>query len=226
MLRLLLPALALATTALAAPVPKETDAGRMTRIYGTVHDPKKDSTFRPVGTALEIAVPNEQRLLGPWCQVFNAPRVWREVRGDFTVTVRVSFPIRPKLPARHAEVAEARAGGGLVVWIDDGNFLTVTRDEREYKSEPGEFFRTEVNNEARAGSYSEYSEPGRTGYLRVYRKGNVFESRYSTDGKKWKLLRQYELEWADEVKVGVVAENSFNAPFEILFDEYALVLTK
>jgi regulation of enolase protein 1 (concanavalin A-like superfamily) len=196
----------------------------MTRIYGSTYDPDKGADFKPSGDTLRIAVPGEPRLLGPWCKVFNAPRVWREVTGDFTVTVRVSFPIRSKIPPQHEDesVSEVRASGGLVVWTDTENFMTVTRDERKYDGEPGEYFRAETLVEGVAQSFAEYSAPGQSGYLRAQRNGKVLVGRYSLDGKKWTLLHWREGEWGNTVKVGVVAENSFRAPFEAVFDEYAL----
>src|SRR4051812_14203958 len=99
---LLLPVVFLvAGAALAAPVPKEDDAARMVRVYGIAEDPDKDTGFKPSGDTLHLILPQEKRLLG-W-RTANAPRVWREVRGDFTVAVRVSFPIRAEIPPKHDE---------------------------------------------------------------------------------------------------------------------------
>ena len=47
-----------------------------------------------------------------------------------------------------------------------------------------------------------------------------------TDGKKWKPLCLHELVWGDRVKVGVVAENSFKAPFDVAFDGYTITFAK
>jgi hypothetical protein len=225
MCRALTAGLLLTPVLLAAPVPKD-GAVRMNRAYGTPHDPDKGAEFRPVGDALRVALPHTPRLLGPWCGVVNAPRVWREVRGDFTATVRVSFPVRPRLPAKHDDVPESRAGGGLVVWLDADNFLTVTRDERECAGEPGEFYRLEMRDGGKAKGYAEYTDPRQAGYLRARRTGKQIEGSYSTDGKKWKVLALCDAEWAEHLKVGVVAENSYKAPFDLTFDEYALAPAK
>jgi regulation of enolase protein 1 (concanavalin A-like superfamily) len=226
MSRCLIVGLLLTPVLMAAPVPREDDVGRMHRIYGTTHDPDDGAEFRPSGNTLRIVVPHEPRLLSPWSKMFNAPRVWREVRGDFTATVRVSFPIRSAIPRKHEEVSESRSGGGLVVWLDEQNLLTVTRDEHEFEGEPGEFFRSELRNEGSATGYSKYSAPTQSGYVRAERTEKQFVGSYSTDGKTWKRLDSYELEWGESTRVGVVAENSYKAPFEIVFDEYVLTRTK
>jgi regulation of enolase protein 1 (concanavalin A-like superfamily) len=220
---LLLP---LASYAVSAPVPKEDGAAEMRRIYGVTVDPEEVCKFESKDGSLRITLPNYPRLLSPWSKVFNAPRVWREVTGDFTVALRVSFPIRPMIPPKHQNVTQSRASGGLVVWADDDDFVTVTRDERETDGEPAEFFRAEANCGGRARGYAEYRAPAEFGYLQLQRKGKEVTSHFSSDGKKWKPLFTFEAGWSDAVKVGVVAENSYNAEFTATFTEYTLTVPK
>jgi hypothetical protein len=138
----------------------------------------------------------------------------------------VSFPIRSAVPDGLAGEYERHAGGGLVVWNSDENFLTVTRDEWPHDNKPAVQFRGEARTAGRARSDTESSALDRSGYLRVQRKGTELEGSYSTDGTKWTLLHSYAGDWRDTLKVGVVAENSFKAPFEIVFDEYAITFAK
>lgn len=210
----------------AAPVPKEDDFGRMRRIYGTVHDPDKGTEFKPSGDTLHVVLPRQYRLLDAWRGATNAPRAWREVRGDFTVTVRVSFPIRPEVPARQSNHFEVRAGGGLVVWADPDNFLTVARDEQLFGKKLGERFRGERRVAGRARTDAEQVATAPSGHVRVERKGKAFEASYSADGKKWEQLCSFEADWIDTPKVGVFAENNYEAPFEIVFSEYKLTTAK
>jgi hypothetical protein len=222
MSRVILVLLLIVPAVSAAPVPKEDDAVRMKRLYGIPFDPEKACKFEPKGTSLRLYLPNQPLLLSGWDKIFTAPRVWRSVKGDFTVTVRVSFTIRAKMPERHADADRSRASGGLVVWGDDKEFMTVTRDEREASGEAGEFFRAEACIAGAVSGYSEYAESPGSAYLRISREGADTSTAYSLDGKKWKRLGTYAVKWGDEVTVGVVAENSYKAPFEVVFDEYAM----
>ncbi len=209
----------------AAPVPKD-EAGRITRLYGTIHDPGKGAEFRNTGDTLRVSVPLGPHLLAHAKGVVNAPRVWREIRGNFTVTVKVLFPIRSPTPVKHTDAIESRAGGGLVVWLDDKNFLTLTRDERESDGAPGEYFRSECCNKGSIRGSADYSAPQQSGFVRVERWEKGLICSYSLDGKKWKPLGSYSAEWGETLKVGVVAENGFKAPFDIAFDEYKVTLAK
>jgi regulation of enolase protein 1 (concanavalin A-like superfamily) len=209
----------------AAPVPKD-ESGRIARVYGTTHDPDKGAEFRNIGDTLIISAPLAPRLFAPFGKIANAPRVWREVQGNFTVTVKVSFLIRPAVPAKHKDAFEARAGGGLVVWLDDESYLTLTREERENDGAPGEYIRSEWCHKGSIRGTSDYSAPQRSGYLRVERWEKGLTCRHSRDGKKWAPLGSYAMEWGAALKVGVLAENGFKEPFEVAFDEYTLTLTK
>jgi regulation of enolase protein 1 (concanavalin A-like superfamily) len=227
MFRLALPIVFLACAVIvAAPIPKDdSDAGRMQRIYGSVFDPKEGVEFRPSGGSLHIKLPRGKKfLLAPQHEFFNAPRVLRDVKGDFTATVRVSFPIRSEVPAKFSNIREGWAGGGLVVWLDNANFLTVTRDEKPFGKTPGEYFRSEARSKLSVRGESEAAETGTAGYVRVSRLGNRFVGSYSTDGKKWKHFGKHDFSWEADtvVKVGVIAENGLDAPFELIFDEYVL----
>lgn len=209
----------------AAPVPKD-ETGRIARVYGTIHDPDKGAEFRNVGDTLILGVPLAPRLFAPFEKIANGPRVWRDVRGNFTVTVRVSFPIRPKIPEKHKDAAIARASGGLVVWLNQDSYLTFTRDERASDSAPGEYFRSEWCHKGSIQGAAHYTTPQRSGYLRIVRWDKGLACSYNPDGKKWKSLDSYPIEWGEVLKVGVVAENGFQAPFEVTFDEHALAITK
>ena len=198
----------------AAPVPKD-EAGRITRVYGTVHDPDKGAELRTAGDTLHFSVPLGPRLFVPFKGVHNAPRVWREVRGNFVVSVKVSFPIRTAIPPRHKDAAAARAGAGLVVWLDEESYLTLTRDERESDGKPGEYFRSEWCQKISNRSSADFAAPGRSGYLRVERWEKGLNCSHSLDGKKWtaqeisaqilgKLKRDAEAYVGDNVTQAVV----------------------
>ena len=89
MSRSLIAGLLIAPVLVAAPVPKdETDAGRMQRIYGSVHDPDKVAEFKLSGDSLQIIVPKEEphsttpRACGARSRVISRrPSGWRSPSG-------------------------------------------------------------------------------------------------------------------------------------------------
>ena len=101
------------TTAVATPVPRrppEDDAARLRRLYGTPADPDEDCTIELLkGDALRLAMPASRHTVEAAPGRMNAPHTWAEVKGDFTATVRVGFPIRPDPPPRDSIMAKSNA---------------------------------------------------------------------------------------------------------------------
>jgi regulation of enolase protein 1 (concanavalin A-like superfamily) len=210
----------------AAPVPKENDAARMLRIYGTTVDPDKDCAFEMAGEKLRIMIPAKHHSRSLNSTQWNAPRVARVVEGDFTVTVRVAFPIRP-LPGPDADESEDRfATAGLVVWEDNGETVWVTRSESHAVDRQERFgWNWWLNGSNRLVSVAGFDKVGEAAYLRLARKGPKLTTNFSRDGKEWTpdtRLGVLDVGWTGPVRVGVIAENGYRATFEAAFDEYRL----
>src|SRR5262249_34889176 len=90
MTRFCLPLLLAAPLVVAAPVPRESHADKIRRLYGTPEDPDKVCTFALDGNALRLTAAKGLRGLNPSRGLVNAPRTLRPVRGDFEATVRVT----------------------------------------------------------------------------------------------------------------------------------------
>ena len=63
-------------------------------------------------------------------------------------------------------------------------------------------------------------------FVRLKREGQDVTTAYSRDGKEWFEFNVWTVAWSDTVKVGVVAENGNNTPFNVTFDQYTLMQPK
>ena len=63
-------------------------------------------------------------------------------------------------------------------------------------------------------------------FVRLKREGQEVTTAYSRDGKEWFEFNVWTVAWSDTVKIGVVAENGCNAPFNVTFDKYSLTQPK
>jgi hypothetical protein len=222
------------TSFVAAPAPKETDAARMRRIYGEILDPDKDCKFEMIGDKLRIMVPGTSHsLTSPFIppQTLNAPRVWKEVKGDFTATVRVSFRLRKG--TEQEVTAEAggrsygpRSGGGLIVWGGMDNFTIVTRDERSMDGNSSGSFCFERHSPKGSQAAAGTLTPGESAYVRIARAGQKAVAEISEDGKKWKELHTVPVAWTESVKVGVFAHTRNKNGFLVTFDDYEVTVPK
>src|SRR5262245_21462329 len=95
--------------------------------WGTATDPVGDCTFKADAGKLTVTVPAGTHDLNQALGGMKAPRVLRDVQGDFTVQVKVTGEFNPgDKPA--AANTTAFNGAGLLVWQDEKNYLRLERN--------------------------------------------------------------------------------------------------
>lgn len=251
MLRLLLTLLFVgAPLALAAPPPPEDDAARIRRIYGTLSNPNRDASVSLEGTKLRINLPAQTEYPSP--NVGNLqdpvalraargaavravdrqdPRpegaacVWREVTGDFTVVVRVSFTLRTETP--NGSTLTTPRAAGLVIHAAANDHVGIARVEDAARQRSGEGVRLGYTHAGRVRrAQARPSDEGAGLYLRLKRDGQNLTAAYSRDGKVWDEFFPDEVEWPATVKVGVYAKNYATVRFAPAFEEYHITRPK
>jgi hypothetical protein len=83
--------------------------------WGIAIDPDGDCKIDDKSDVLEISVPNTHHDLNADNDKLNAPRVMRDVTGDFTMTVKVLGEFKPPVRSTNPK-AIAYIGGGILVW--------------------------------------------------------------------------------------------------------------
>jgi regulation of enolase protein 1 (concanavalin A-like superfamily) len=178
-------------------------------------DPDGDCLFHRHGEALALTVPGKSHLLnGKWK---NAPRLLREVEGDFVAQVRVSGAFQPVLGGEEEFPFQA---AGLLLLADEGG---VTRLQRVVLLRDGKAVSRVVREYSNGGGRTDAAAgeavPLR---LRLERSGDWLRAGFSEDGAAWTWLRPGTFKLPRKVKVGVLAENSSAAGFTVEFDEFRL----
>lgn len=210
------------STAIAAPPPKETPQDRLRRLYGMPYDPEKDSTITLDGSRLRIQMPGTPHRFTPGyeSEKSSAPRVRRELSGDFDIRVRVVSVTTPKPMADGLSMT----AGGLFIGTDDNTFITISRyvsaavDDR---FTPQFLFQPHLPDTAVQGSGLQPNEAkDKPIYLRLVREKKSVTAYSSTDGKTWKERGTQKYAWPDKVFVGVFASHGTGHPVEGVFDEF------
>ena len=213
--------------ALAAPVPREDNAAQMKRVFGKVDDPDKDCTFEFDRDKLLIKTPGNRHIIYPPFKYYNAPRVWKEVKGDFVATVRVAFPIRGPAPEHdHSGEHHAWTGAGLVAWGRGNEWLWLIRREDflpKTDSAVEKFYRGRMTPSGGDGYLTTLPEKG-DAYLRLTRSETKVAGSISRDGSKWVTIQTAQVGWGEVVDVGVVAFNATKAPFGAVFSDFAVTV--
>ncbi len=205
----------------AAGTPEPEPTGRNLEGWGLAIDTDKDCEFVPQEKTLTIRVPGAWHDLNPDSGKLNAPRVVREVEGDFVLKVKVDGEFKPGGKSTNPRSIPYN-GAGIIIWSDSDNFIRLERGALLRKGTIG----ASVAFEEREGGYrgavhNIAAQPGPV-YLRLERKGSRISGAVSFNGSTWRALKPIDTVWPAKLKVGLSAISSSGEPFAVQFTDYSL----
>jgi len=207
-------------------------------------DPDDDCKIISKKGTVTIELPGTYHDLSPKRNRFNAPRLLRDVEGDFVMQVRVCALFRPSAKSS-VDGEDPRVAAGLVLIPIDKNYIRVEYEAYRHKGEQENSFAARMRG-AQLGMNTELSfmpgNPSPPGvkqdppkkkhppaheeqvYLRFERQGNNIRKTVSLDGKKWEPT----LNWGTKglpkkFKAGLAAYSTSTEPFKVRFDQFKLI---
>lgn len=220
---------------LAAPAPARKDG------WGRLIDPDHDCKIAIKDGAVTMELPGTDHELAPKRKRFNAPRVLREVEGDFVMQVRVCASFLPSSKSS-VDGEDPRVAAGLVLIPADKHCIRLEygayRRKGMQDNVPSFRMRGErIWNVEEGGWELPWKQQIRNGneeriYLRLDRRGNAIFRFLSPDGKKWYAGSDMSergtisVEFSSlpaNLKVGLAAYSSSTEPFKVRFDQFKLV---
>jgi regulation of enolase protein 1 (concanavalin A-like superfamily) len=224
--------LLLAAVALAAPVPTPQP---FKTGWDKPVDPDKDCKFTRDKDSLTIELPGTDHDYYPLRDRVNAPRLLRDIEGDFDIQVRVRMDRRPSatstvkgqpslvsggfllIPPKTYGITCIRLEFGVAGQGDDTNGYAALKHQDTAGG----------RSDARWGrEWKDWSLPEKAdrAYLRLVRRGEKLYPSISPDGEKWALLMggQYGRLPA-KLKVGLAAYSTSAEPAKVRFDQFKLI---
>jgi regulation of enolase protein 1 (concanavalin A-like superfamily) len=200
--------------------------------WGTVHDPDGDCKIFIEDDKVTITVPDEPHDMNPDRGPVNAPRILREVTGDFTLRVRVTGDFEPGKETTNPRSAPFN-GAGLLLWMGEEDYVRLERnvwlrgeDQRQCFPPLFQAFKDGVDQGTNPPLTTKEFFVGESTWLRFERRGAALTASCSHDGDEWVFAKRIELEIPETVHVGVSASNTSNHPFRVTFDQYKLKAKK
>jgi regulation of enolase protein 1 (concanavalin A-like superfamily) len=190
--------------------------------WGSAIDPDGDCQIDVKDKVLSITVPGTLHDLNADIDKYNAPRVLREVTGDFMMQVKIVGEFKPGSTSTNSKSFPYN-GAGLFVWRDSDNFIRLERGAIIGRGgKPGTFATFEEREGGSTGAQHNGPLTPGTAYLQMARRGKTIYGAVSKDGKNWTALRPIDTVWPAKLKVGVNAINSGNEAFVVRFEDFKL----
>jgi regulation of enolase protein 1 (concanavalin A-like superfamily) len=212
-----------------AAVAGEDEKPRSIKGWGEVIDTAGQCTVKGDEHRLTIEVPGGTHDLNPTLGGMRAPRVLKEVEGDFVIQVKVTGDFKPGEESASPDTSSFN-GAGLLIWQDSKNFIRFernawwVRDAGAYACYPplfeyhkdGQFQNTNPD-----GTRDDFFK-GRSTWLKLERRADKLSASYSHDGKEWTEVKQIDVELPRKVQVGVAAVNTSAKPLAVEFEELSV----
>ncbi len=197
--------------------------GAVLKGWGRVFDPDKDCKVDADGDRLTIGVPGSPHDLSAELERMNAPRVVRDVSGDFIAQVKVEGNVRPDGESQ-IEGRTAFNGAGILLWKDARNYVRLERAAIENGGQRRHYVNFELRKDGQMIAIPALDLvrdiPDAPTYLRLERRGGKLIPSTGGDGLQWQAWPSIADEFPAGLKLGVAAINSASAPFTAEFREF------
>jgi regulation of enolase protein 1 (concanavalin A-like superfamily) len=181
--------------------------------WGAPIDPNGDCTFDLDSRAgkLRILVPGKPHILSAELGSMSAPRLLRDVQGDFDARVTIAGVFHPAGKPTVKEYAPYH-GAGILIWQDDDNYvrLEIAADLEHGKPRPYANFELRKNGALASSKGLKIAD--NSTHLRLMRRGDEIFASFGPDGMRWTSFAQLTVKLNDRLKVGVAAINSATKP--------------
>ena len=189
--------------------------------WGDAVDPDGDCKFElePRENRVRIIVPGKTHILSAEIGRVNAPRILRDVEGDFDVSVRVAGTSHPGGKAT-TTVYPPYHGAGLLIWQDQENYvrLEIAADLQHGKARP--YVNFEHRKDGALATSSGIMNTDGSNHLRLKRRGAEIYASFGPDGVRWTSFSPLTAKLNDRLNVGVAAINSSTKPFTAEFEGF------
>ncbi|HVS39851.1 MAG TPA: DUF1349 domain-containing protein [Gemmataceae bacterium] len=187
-------------------------------------DPDGDCVFLRDMSGMTMQVPGKYHDLAVERNVMNAPRLLRDAQGDFTAQTSVSGPFLPSAIST-APPTVPFLGAGLLVMDGDRTYARLERAAMNKNGQVQNAVVWELRMDGRPpiSQWPSFTpQADRALSLRLQRKGDRLLASVSQDGVSWTNLQPFDAKMSPNLKIGVAAISTSQAPFLPHFDSFSL----
>jgi len=215
-----------------APQPGEKEPVKIDLAFaalGPLVDPVKNCKLERDESFATIEIPAGVHVLSPELNLFNAPMTLINVEGDFLAHVKIANALLPGTePARFKRgvFPTVFQGAGLILWQDRSNYIrlehTVSSNKRARGIPQNEIYLEIIKNGKLSGRALLHTSDDAV-YLRLFRLKGAIQGMFSSNGKRWVILKKLAVPFPAKIQVGLAASNASKEPLSARFEEFILL---
>jgi regulation of enolase protein 1 (concanavalin A-like superfamily) len=160
------------------------------------------------GNKIKIVVPGTPHVLSAELGRLNAPRILRDVDGDFDASVKVAGIFHPSGRATLKEYTSPYHGAGILLWQDEDNYVRLEIASDLQHGKPRPYVNFEYRKDGALVASRGLKNKDGSSYLRLKRRGDVIHAAFGPDGSGWTSFPPLWVKLNDRLKVGVSAINT------------------
>jgi RNA polymerase sigma factor (sigma-70 family) len=207
-----------------SPVSQSRPAGpRFLRGWGEPIDPDGDCSINLANGRLTITVPAKGHGLEAEHDSLNAPRVLRDIDGDFIADLEVQGAFKPGGVSKDPNYLPF-VGAGLLLWSDEANYIRLERAAivRNHQLVPYVLFQ-ERKDRRLVPAGGGIPAPNGTALLRLERRGDQITAFVSAGGSEWRAFPPRTVRFGPKVKLGVAAISNSSDPFTVTMTSFRVL---
>lgn len=192
--------------------------------WGKIIDPEGKCEFVVGEDELLVKLSGEPRDLSAERNHLNAPRVMQTLEGDFAITTTIDGNL--PLPQTDQKSRSAYISGGLLLMLDDNNYVRLERASFSRNGQENYYANFEMWNEGRSvrmGRFADFPlKPEQPVELRLELKQNNVRALVRHQGDNWHELGAAKIPPHEQLLAGVHTINSTGQPVSVRFSGFFL----
>jgi regulation of enolase protein 1 (concanavalin A-like superfamily) len=190
--------------------------------WGDIVNPDGDCAIAVNGEGVAFTLPGTAHDFAAELERWNAPRVMSDVRGDFSIEVKISGEFKPAsestIPGR-----TPYNGAGILLQQDEHNHVSLERAALFRNGEIRHYLNFELREDGQCTiSRGGHNLDNQDTFLRLERRGDKIFAKSSQDRVSWFAYPAMKVKFPPKIRVGMVAVNSSSDALDVTFSELKL----
>jgi hypothetical protein len=182
--------------------------------WGDPIDPDGDCRVVVEPARVKIFIPGKPHILSAEIRGLNAPRILRNVRGDFDARVSVAGVFQPAGKSTVKAYLFPYHGAGILLWQDEENYVRLEIASEMQRGKRRPYVNFEYRKAGALAVSTGLNNADSSSHLRLRRRGGEIYAGFGPDGHHWTSFPPLVVNLKDQLSIGLTAINTATRPLD------------